>query len=288
MTALLGFLNVLLPMVYLLLCGAYYWVFSEGGAGSRRASRSLLFATILLHVLTMVLRSTALGRLPIASPPEFFSMMALSILLLYAVIEARLRVRSTGVVVGALAFVMQFTGSAFATAEAPDMYLLRDPGYALHAVLVLFAYAAMSLSFLYAVLYMVQSRQLRRHSFGLIFRRLPPLDVLERMSVGAAKLAVPLLFVSLSLGHLWMYSLRDKVAPEVAIMLSPYDPKIIASWIVFLVYAVGLLGHQFRGWRGRRMNVLAIAAYISVLLSMGLIHHFFASFHQFSVRGVIQ
>jgi HemX protein len=206
-------------------------------------------------------------------------------MMLYVVVEMRTKVRQTGIVVTGLAFVLQFTGSAFSTGPAPRLILLTDPGYALHAALVLMAYTAMSLSFIYAVLYMVQSRQLRKRNFGLFFRRMPPLETLERMSVGAVKLAVPLLFVSLAMGHLWMYSLRDKVSADIAATLSPYDPKVISSWIIFLVYAGGVAGHQLLGWRGRRMNLLAIVAYVLVLLVMGLVHHFFPSFHDFSMRG---
>jgi len=163
--------------------------------------------------------------------------------------------------------------------------LLTDPGYTRHAALVLLAYAALSLSFLYAILYLVQMRQLSRKQFGLLFRRLPPLETLERMSVGAARLGVPLLFTALAMGHLWLYDLVDRVGPEMAAELTPYDPKILASWVIFLGYAVGLIGHRWWGWRGRRMNVLAIAAYLAVLVTMGVIHRFFPSFHDFTQGG---
>ena len=125
-------------------------------------------------------------------------------------------------------------------------------------VLVLLAYTALTVSFLYAVLYLVLARQLGRRQFGLLFRRLPSLDVLERMSVGAVELGVPLLFLSLSLGHLWMYSLADRVDPLLAARLSPWDPKILISWVILLGYTAGLAGYRFLGWRGRRMNMLAV------------------------------
>jgi len=150
---------------------------------------------------------------------------------------------------------------------------------------VVLAYAALSLSFLYAILYLVQIRQLSRKQFGLFFRRMPPLETLERMSVGAVKLGVPLLFAALALGHLWLYDLADRVAPELAATLTPWDPKILASWVIFLGYAVGLIGHRWWGWRGRRMNVLAIAAYVAVIATMAAIHRVLPSFHDFTQGG---
>jgi HemX protein len=151
--------------------------------------------------------------------------------------------------------------------------------------LVLLSYTALSLGFVYAVLYLILARQLMRRRFGLLFRRLPSLDTLERMSVGAVELGVPLLFLSLCLGHLWMYDLRDRVTREVADQLSPFDPKILMAWLVLLIYSVGLAGHRLLGWRGRRMSVMAVAAYVAVVVATGLIHHLFPSFHNFRSTG---
>jgi HemX protein len=277
--------EVLLPLLYLLLFVAYLWVFYENRKFAHRWARRLLAATALAHLATAVLHALVHRHLPMASPLEFMSLLALSLLLNYAVVERRLRVRETGFLVTGVCFLLQFIASAFFVAEPAANPLLKDPGYAGHAVLVLLAYTALSLSFLYAVLYLVLARQLAHKTFGLLFRRLPPLEVLERMSVGAAKLGVPLLFAALALGHLWLYRLIDTLDPETARGLTPFDPKILASWVIFLGYLLGLAGHRWWGWRGRRMNALAIAAYLAVVVAMGAIHHFFPSFHNFSLRG---
>ncbi len=180
-----------------------------------------------------------------------------------------------------LAFLLQFISSAFSTSVPDASPLLQDPGFAGHVVLVLLAYTALTVSFLYAILYLVLARQLGRRQFGLLFRRLPSLDVLERMSVGAVELGVPLLFLALALGHLWMYSLADRVDPALAARLSPWDPKILISWVILLGYSAGLAGYRFLGWRGKRMNVLAVTAYLAIIVAMGVVQHFVPSFHDF-------
>ena len=115
----------------------------------------------------------------------------------------------------------------------------------------------------------------------MLFRRLPSLDTLERMSVGAVKMGVPLLFASLCLGHLWMYDLADRMDADMAAKLSPWDPKIMVSWVILIAYTIGLIGYRFFGWRGRRMNVMAVVGFLAVVAAMGLIQHFFPSFHNF-------
>ena len=280
-----GLTTVLLPLLYLVLWGSYVWFFVAERNLARSWSRMLTGGTVLVHIIHITLRTVDLGRLPLATPLEFCSMLALMIMVIYVILERMLRVRVTGALVVGLAFILQFIASAFHSPSDSVNSLLGDPGYAVHALLVLLSYTSLSLSFLFAVIYMVQSRQLRRHTFGLLFRRLPPLETLERMSVGTVRLGVPLLFSALVMGHMWLYNLRDSLPPQQADLLSPYDPKILVSWLILLGYTAGLYGHAKLGWRGRRMNVVAITAWVTVVVTMGLLHHFVPSFHDFTLRS---
>lgn len=281
MTLFVSVTTVLLPLLYLVSWVLYVWIFRSDNPLPHRLASRFTAAVVLLHVGTLVVKGQLYGRLPLGSGLEFASGLAVALLATYLYLERRRRVKQTGFMVTGLAFLLQFIASAFSVTVPDASPLLHDPGYAGHVVLVLLAYTALTVSFLYAILYLVLARQLGRRQFGLLFRRLPSLDVLERMSVGAVELGVPLLFLSLSLGHLWMYNLADRVDPALAADLSPWDPKILVSWVILLGYAAGLAGYRFLGWRGRRMNKLAVAAYVVVVVAMGVVQHFVPSFHDF-------
>ena len=281
MLVLTSLFKVLLPLVYLVVWGLYMWLFYTDHPIARRLCTRAAIVAVLLHMIAMVVRAVALQRLPMGNNLEFFSALALATMATYLVIEMRLHAKNTGFLVTGVAFVFEFTADAFIVTAAPTNPLLKDPGFAGHAVLVLLSYTALSLSFIYALLYLLQSRQLMRRKYGLLFRRLPSLETLEHMSVGAVKMAVPLMLAALVLGHLWMYDLADRLPPEMAAELSPYDPKVLISWVIFLGYTLGLLGNRFLGWRGRRMNILAVIAFLVTFSAMGLVHHFFPSFHKF-------
>ncbi len=273
--------TVLLPLLYLVVWTLYIWIFRSDNPLPRRVASRFTAAVVLLHVGSLVVKSRLYDRLPLGSGLEFASGLAVALLATYLYLERRRRVKQTGFLATGIAFVLQFIASAFSISVPRTSPLLQDPGFAGHVVLVLLAYTALTVSFLYAVLYLVLARQLGRRQFGLLFRRLPSLDVLERMSVGAVELGVPLLFLSLTLGHLWMYTLADRVDPLLAERLSPWDPKILISWVILLGYTAGLMGYRFLGWRGRRMNVLAVTAYVVVIVTMGVVQHFVPSFHDF-------
>ncbi|MEN8006479.1 MAG: cytochrome c biogenesis protein CcsA [Candidatus Krumholzibacteriota bacterium] len=281
MVLMMSVFKVLMPMLYLVVWGTYLWLFYTDHPTARRLCTRFALVTVGLHTVCMASRGIVLGRLPMGAPAEFLCGLSLAMLATYLVIEIRIKAKNTGFLVTGVSFLLVFIGSIFVTTTTEVSPFLNDPGFAGHAVLVLFAYTAMSLSFLYALLYLILNRQLMQHKFGLLFRRLPSLETLERMSVGAVKLSVPLLFLSLCLGHLWMYDLADRMDSEMADMLSPWDPKILISWVILLGYSVGLLGNRFLGWRGKKMNVMAVAAFIAVVGAMGLVYHFFPSFHNF-------
>ncbi len=282
MAVLLTLGNVLLPLLYLVVFGLYLWLFLDDNPWPRKVVSSLAAATVLTHLGTLLVRGMVLDRLPMGSPLEFLSVIAVSMLATYLVIELRIKVQTTGVMITGTAFLLQFIASSFTHAIPQASPLLKDPGFAGHAVLVMMSYTALCLSFLFAVLYLIQARQLDRRQFGLLFRRLPALDVLERMSIGAVKIGVPLMFLSLCFGHLWMYDLADRLPEEMASQLTPWDPKIMVSWVIFLGYFIGLAGNRLLGWRGRRMNIMAVVAFISIISTLGLMHHFVPSFHDFT------
>ncbi len=279
-------LRILLPLLYLSTLGMYLWLFFTDHPAARARCTQLAVVTVIVHTLALVAQTLYLERLPLESPLEFFSSLALALMVTYLVIEQRIRAKNTGFIVVGTAFLLQFVASSFCHTKVSSNPLLQQPGFAAHAGLAILAYTALSLSFLYAVLYLILARQLQRRSFGLLFRRLPSLEVLERMSIGAIKLAVPLLFVALALGHLWMYHLRD-AEPSLASLLTPWDPKILMTWVIFLGYAGGLAGYKFLGWRGRPMNLLAVFAFLAVMGATGLAHHFFPTFHKFRTASEV-
>ena len=281
MIVLMSVFKVLMPMVYLVVWGTYLWLFYTDHPTARRLCTRFGIFAVLLHIGCMVAKGLLLGRLPMGTPFEFMCALSLALMATYLVIEIRIQAKNTGFLVTGMAFLLVFVGAAFSTSDPEVSPFLADPGYAGHVILVLLAYTALSLSFLYAVLYLILNRQLMRKQFGLLFRRLPSLDTLERMSVGAVKMGVPLLFASLCLGHLWMYDLADRMDPDMAAQLSPCDPKIMISWVILIAYTIGLVGYRFLGWRGKRMNVMAVVGYVAVVGAMGLIQYFFPSFHNF-------
>ena len=109
-----------------------------------------------------------------------------------------------------------------------------------------------------------------RH-FSVIYKRLPNLEMLERMSVTATISGFLLLSVAIIVGLIWL--------PRAIVDYSYADPKLLGSVAIWCIYAAGLAAKKVAGWQGRRIMVLSVAGFAIALFSMSVVNIFFTGFH---------
>src|SRR4029077_6375485 len=109
--------------------------------------------------------------------------------------------------------------------------------FALHVTLAILAYAAFTFSFVLSLLYLVQDRQLRHRRTGVLFARLPALEVISRLNRTSVTIGLSTLAGSVVLGLVEAQKLWATLA----------DPKIAWALVTVFVYAL-LLWMERRGW----------------------------------------
>lgn len=133
-----------------------------------------------------------------------------------------------------------------------------------HIAALMAAYAALAFSLLASVLYLLQERRLKsKHkpgedSWWLPLDWLPPLDTLERIAHGTLEFGFPCMTVGLVIGSV----LAQETPLGAAYFL---DPKVIASFILWIVYVALLLVRRSAGLRGRRAAYLSGAVFLVML-----------------------
>ncbi len=157
---------------------------------------------------------------------------------------------------------------------------VRMSWLAAHIVALLLAYAALCFSLLASVLYLVQERRIKSKSRPgksdwALLNWLPPLDTLERIAHATLEFGFPCMTVGLVIGSV--------LAQETALGGAYFrDPKVIASFAMWLVYVLLLFIRRGASLRGRR------AAYISgaVLVVMMAVWaaNLFSHVHRFGLR----
>jgi ABC-type uncharacterized transport system permease subunit len=266
-------LNTLLPMLYALAVVAYAVDFFREDPFAARAARVLMEVILGLHALFIGLRTALYEHLPLASAAELMTMLALALAIVYLFVEWRSRVRKTGMFLISFSFVLQTLSSAFISGRGAFPPILRSPLFALHTVTAVLGYAAFAASAVYGVLFLLLYHELKKSHFGLVYERLPPLEVLARMSLGAVAFGLAFLTVTLLCGALWAAS---------AFPGFTRDPKFLLTVAVWAVYLTTLLLHYGLHWTGRRTIRVSLLGFALLVFSFLAARLWFSSFHVFA------
>jgi len=170
--------------------------------------------------------------------------------------------------------------AVFVPALGPDRYTFPSAGVRLgwlvaHIAALLAAYVALGFSLLASLLYLVQERRLkskRKPAEGSSHDWLPPLDTLERVARATLEFGLPCMTIGLVIGSV--------LAQEVFGPAYFFDPKVIASFVLWVIYVALLLVRRSAGLRGRKAAWLSGVVFL-VMLGV-LAANLFSHVHRYS------
>ncbi|MCJ7839886.1 cytochrome c biogenesis protein [Lederbergia sp. NSJ-179] len=160
---------------------------------------------------------------------------------------------------------------AFAPGQMPSMAdrLISELLF-FHITMAILSYGAFTLSFVFSFLYLLQYKLLKEKKWFKTLWRLGDLKKLERMSYILNVIAVPILLLSLILGLQWAFIKLP--------LFQWYDPKIIGSFLLIVVYGIWLFLRLKREMSGKRLATWNCAAFLIVLINFFLISRL-STFH---------
>lgn len=208
-------------------------------------------AGVVLHAVALVEMAMAYGRLPLDDFFETLCLCAFLIAVVFLLVEWRYHFTSTAVALFPLVFLMTLVASFRQPVAAWPNVEMRDAWLIVHIVLVLAGYAALSLTALASVFYLMQERRLKTKRAGAILEKLPPLATLDNligvsMAIGFALLTLGVIFAVtwafIESGTAWIS-----------------QPRIQLSFATWGLCVVMIFLRNSAGWRGRKAAVLALA-----------------------------
>ncbi len=262
-----------MPVLYAVVALLYGLSFFRGSALASRLKTRALLLTIAVHLVYLLIRTVAFDHPPITSVFEIMTMLAAFIAVGYIYIEIRTKSSATGFFILILAFAFQTVSSLFIKDLTLIPAFLHSMVLGLHVSTALLGYTAISLSAAYGFLYLMLYHEIKSTRFGLIYNRLPNLEMLETMSNRAEALGFMMLTVAIIVGIFWL--------PRVFERFSYWDPKLIATLVIWGIYASGLAAKRRFGWQGRKMMLLTVIAFGFVFLSLTVINLYLSGFHNF-------
>jgi ABC-type transport system involved in cytochrome c biogenesis permease subunit len=275
----LQLLNVLLPLGYLLAALAYLVVFMESPAWAKRWATRLTASVAGAHCVYLLLATLAFRHVPVANAWEGFTFIAFAMVVVYLALEWRWKDKATGVFLLVPVLFFQILSSAFITHTREVDEILRSPLFAVHVTAAFLGYVALSVAAVYGAMYALLYRELKKHRVGLIFRRLPNLETLSRLNMGAVLFGWFGLTLAILLGSLWAGELTSTGWLEGTFYT---DPKFLLTLILWVLYGLTLGGRYLFRWPNRQLAYLSIGAFLLMVSSSLAVNLFLPSFHQFS------
>jgi ABC-type transport system involved in cytochrome c biogenesis permease subunit len=269
----LKFLEIVLPFLYFGTVWTYAKSFFKGIKAAESLRSPFLGTTIIIHILYILLRTIEYHHLPITSVFEIFSLIAFTITLSYLYIEVRSQNRTTGYFILTLPFFFQLISSIFIREKQNIPPMLENNLLGIHVSSAILGITAITISAVYGLLYLMLYHDIKSSQFSVIYKRLPNLEALERMSFNATIFGFVLLTIAIVVGLVWL--------PSSVPNFSYTDPKLFGTFAIWLIYAAGFGARTIAGWHGRKVIVLSMVGFVLAIFSMTVINVLFSSFHRF-------
>jgi HemX protein len=268
-----SYLDYSLPIIYFSLVWVYGKAFFADQLWAKRVKTPILICTLTIHVFYLAVRTMIFQHIPVTTVFEIFSMLSFSITATYYIIELRSHRKETGYFILNIAFFFQLVSSLFIKDTPIVPEILRSPLFSAHVTCALIGYAAITIAGAYGFMYLMLYHEMKSSRFGVIYKKLPTLESLERMTMTAIKLVVVLLGIAIGFGIIW---LRHVYQNEYYA-----DPKLIGTVIVWMMYGFLVIARKYFFVQGRKIMIFSIAGFLVSIFSMTIINIFFSGFHKF-------
>ncbi len=260
----LGEINYLLfdsvVVVSFVACTVYIVFFFTQREELRKVARMIFLGSGILQSLYILSRYFLSGYTPITSQHEAVVFFAWSVTWAYLSFHWRYSVKNFGTFVSVLVLIMLFIAASVSRDLQPLSPVLQSLWLPVHAGLSVIAYGFLALAFCGGIMYLLQERELKSKNFGFFFSRLPSLDSLDQLNNHCLTVGFVFLTLGIITGTLW--------GRQTWGTYWSWDPKETWSLITWLLYAAQIHQRFTLGWRGRRIALMSIVGFCSVLFTL--------------------
>ena len=222
------------------------------------ASLAALGLGLLAHAGSIAFEAARIHRLPVTDVRSALSFYAFLVTLAFFFLYLRYRITSLGLFMLPFVFVLTLL-SALRPVRPFDLSAFRGGWLAVHIGSTILGYTGFFLTFVAAVMYLMQEKELKSRIPRTFYYRLPSLEVCDELYYRSLLFGFPLLTLGILTGFVW--ASRTWKGPW------EFDPKILASLLTWLIDLVLFSTRMSGSWRGRRAAYVAIFGFAAVMVT---------------------
>ena len=223
-------------------------------------SATVLGAGLLANSVSIGLRSAETGHGPYTTGFEIASFFAWLIVVVFFLTEWKYKIKDLGAFVVPVVFLILFY-SAF---QSRELALIDDSSamfwLTLHRTLSILGYAAFAIAFAAAIMYLIQENQVKSKKLGIMYFRMPSLEVLDDLNYKVITAGFPVFTLGFMTGVIWNIKMDETL----------FSWDLLRTWplvAVWLIYCAVFFGRILMGWRGKRTAQGAILGFVSIMFT---------------------
>lgn len=202
------------------------------------------------------------GHVPLSNFYESLIFFAWAIVLLYIMMEWRLKNRTIGVFVLPVAFLLMAYASISNVSNRiePLIPALQSNWLTSHVLTCFMGYAAFTVAFALGIMFLIKKMPNSNENKTFVFFRLLPAEpIIDELMYQSVALGFVFLTLGIITGSVWAHFAWGSYWS--------WDPKETWSLITWLIYALMLHARQIRGWEGKSMALMTVIGFASVLFT---------------------
>jgi ABC-type transport system involved in cytochrome c biogenesis permease subunit len=158
---------------------------------------------LISHTVSIGLHSAITGHGPYTTSYEIAMFLAWFIVVIYFLTEWKYKIKDLGSFVIPLVFLVMLV----------SVFLSKDAGLVpesevrfwltMHRTLSIIGYAAFSIAFAAGIMYLIQEHQVKSKKLGIMYFRMPSLEVLDDLNFKVITIGFPLFTLGFMTGSIW-------------------------------------------------------------------------------------
>lgn len=261
----------LVTLLYLLIFFIHVLYFATRKAGLMAVMWAVLYVTLLLHTAGLIFRwaesyQIGMGHVPLSNFYESLIFFAWCVGLILIIMKKRLSYP----LITALASLIALFFMAYASLSPsvqrgiqPLIPALQSNWLHVHVITCFLAYAAFAVSFIAGILYLVEWK-------GIV----PPKETLDEINYRSIIVGFPMLTAGILTGAVWAHYAWGTYWG--------WDPKETWSLITWIVYALYLHARLVKGWKGKRIAMVSIVGFLSVIFTYFGVNFILSGLHSYA------
>jgi ABC-type uncharacterized transport system permease subunit len=237
----------------------------------RHLAMPCALAAVFFHFVSLTEMLYAAHRALPVDTHETLSMLGLLLGAAFLLLAVKYHTVSFGIFLLPVAALLTLVPAFHPGHETLAYPLIRTGWLFLHVALLLAAYAALLISLIASLLYLIQERRLKQKRAPQRRTWLPPLETTDQIALKSLLFGLPCMTAGLLIGSVVAL---DTIGPAFFA-----DPKVLLSLAMWVVYVAMIFIRRHSGLRGRRAVYLSGFVFLIVLAvwaanQLSVVHRF--------------